>query len=107
MRKVAPLAKALAPYVAWGSGIRRDETSDRSSVGVVEWDDRHQMVKVNPFAAWTQDDMDRYIADNGILVNPLVDEGYASIGCAPCTGRGEGRDGRWLGMPKVECGLHV
>ena len=107
MRKVAPLAKALAPYVAWASGIRRDETSSRSSVGVVEWDDRHQMVKVNPLAAWTEDDVDRYIADNEVLVNPLVSEGYGSIGCAPCTHRGEGRSGRWLGMPKVECGLHA
>jgi phosphoadenosine phosphosulfate reductase len=107
MRKVAPLAKALAPYVAWASGIRRDETSTRSDVGVVEWDERHQMVKVNPLATWSHDDIQRYIVDNDILVNPLVSEGYGSIGCAPCTRRGEGRTGRWLGMPKVECGLHA
>jgi phosphoadenosine phosphosulfate reductase len=106
MRKVAPLAKALAPYVAWASGIRREETSTRSDVGVVEWDERHDMVKVNPLATWNHDDVQRYIVDNDILVNPLVSEGYASIGCAPCTRRGEGRAGRWLGMPKVECGLH-
>jgi len=106
MRKVAPLAKALAPYVAWASGIRRDESTSRSEVGVVEWDERHQMVKVNPLATWSNDDVQRYIVDNDILVNPLVSEGYASIGCAPCTMRGEGRAGRWLGMPKVECGLH-
>jgi phosphoadenosine phosphosulfate reductase len=106
MRKVAPLAKSLAPYVAWASGIRRDETSSRSDVGVVEWDERHQMVKVNPLATWTFDDVQRYIVDNDILVNPLVSEGYGSIGCAPCTNRGEGRTGRWLGLPKVECGLH-
>jgi phosphoadenosine phosphosulfate reductase len=106
MRKVAPLAKALAPYVAWASGIRRDETSTRSDVGVVEWDERHEMVKVNPLATWSHDDVQRYIVDNDILVNPLVSEGYGSIGCAPCTRRGEGRTGRWLGMPKVECGLH-
>ena len=107
MRKVAPLAKSLAPYVAWASGIRRDETSNRSAIGVVEWDDKHQMVKVNPFASWTEDDVDRYIADNNVLVNPLVAEGYGSVGCAPCTRRGEGRSGRWLGTAKVECGLHV
>jgi phosphoadenosine phosphosulfate reductase len=107
MRKVAPLAKALAPYLAWGSGIRRDETSARSEVGVVEWDERHQMVKVNPLATWTLDDVERYVFDNDILVNPLISEGYGSIGCAPCTNRGEGRTGRWLGMPKVECGLHA
>jgi phosphoadenosine phosphosulfate reductase len=106
MRKVAPLAKALAPYVAWASGIRRDETTSRADIGVVEWDDKHQMVKVNPLAAWSHDDVQRYIVDNEVLVNPLVSEGYASIGCAPCTRRGEGRAGRWLGMPKVECGLH-
>jgi phosphoadenosine phosphosulfate reductase len=106
MRKVAPLAKALAPYVAWASGIRRDESSSRSDVGVVEWDERHQMVKVNPLATWSNDDIQRYIVDNDILVNPLASEGYGSIGCAPCTMRGEGRNGRWLGMPKVECGLH-
>lgn len=106
MRKVAPLAKALAPYVAWASGIRRDESTTRSDVGVVEWDERHNMVKVNPLATWTLDDVQRYVADNGILVNPLMSEGYGSIGCAPCTHRGEGRTGRWLGLPKVECGLH-
>jgi phosphoadenosine phosphosulfate reductase len=106
MRKVAPLSKALTPYVAWASGIRRDETTSRSAVDVVDWDDSHQMVKVNPLATWTQDDVDRYIADNNVLVNPLVSEGYGSIGCAPCTRRGEGREGRWSGLSKVECGLH-
>ena len=107
MRKVAPLAKALTPYVAWASGIRRDETDSRRTMGVVEWDDKHQMVKVNPLANWTEDDVDRYIADNNILVNPLLSDGYGSVGCAPCTRRGEGRSGRWAGLSKVECGLHV
>jgi phosphoadenosine phosphosulfate reductase len=107
MRKVAPLTKALAPYVAWGSGIRRDESEARADIQVVAWDEAHHMVKINPLAAWTQDDVDRYIADNNVIVNPLVEEGYASIGCAPCTRRGEGRTGRWLGLPKVECGLHA
>ncbi len=106
MRKVAPLAKALSPYVAWASGIRRDEAETRRDVKVVEWDDKHDMVKVNPLAAWSLDDIERYVADNDILINPLLSEGYGSIGCAPCTRRGEGRSGRWLGMPKVECGLH-
>src|SRR3954452_11646182 len=67
MRKVAPLAKALAPYVAWASGIRRDETTSRSNVGVVEWDKKHQMIKVNPLANWTHDDVQRYIVDNDVL----------------------------------------
>jgi phosphoadenosine phosphosulfate reductase len=106
MRKVAPLKKALAPYVAWGSGIRRDEGGTRANIRVVDWDEQHQMVKVNPLATWTSDDVDRYIADNNVIVNPLAQEGYGSIGCAPCTHRGEGRSGRWLGLPKVECGLH-
>jgi phosphoadenosine phosphosulfate reductase len=106
MRKVAPLTKALAPYVAWASGLRRDESETRTNVKVVEWDERHQMIKINPIAAWTQDDVDRYTIDNNVLVNPLISEGYGSIGCAPCTRKGEGRTGRWLGMPKVECGLH-
>jgi phosphoadenosine phosphosulfate reductase len=106
MRKVAPLKKALAPYVAWASGIRREDGGLRETTRVVDWDERHQMVKVSPLAAWTQDDVDAYIADHGLIVNPLSQEGYGSIGCAPCTHRGEGRSGRWLGMPKVECGLH-
>ena len=106
MRKVAPLSKALTPYVAWASGIRRDEAETRRKVKVVEWDDKHDMVKVNPLAGWTIDDVERYVTDNNVIVNPLLSEGYGSIGCAPCTRKGEGRDGRWLGMPKVECGLH-
>jgi phosphoadenosine phosphosulfate reductase len=106
MRKVAPLATALAPFTAWGSGIRRDEASTRRNVRVVEWDDRHDKIKINPLAAWTEDDVQRYIVDNDVLVNPLAAEGYGSIGCAPCTRRGEGRSGRWHGLSKVECGLH-
>jgi len=111
MRKVAPLADALAPYAAWASGLRRDEAVTRANVGVVEWDEKRSMVKINPIATWTQDDVDAYIADNGILVNPLLFDGYGSVGCAPCTRRllaGEdARAGRWSGTSKVECGLHV
>ena len=111
MRKVAPLAKSLEPYVAWASGLRRDEAATRADVRVVEWDAKRSMVKINPIAAWTQDDVDRYIADNSILVNPLFFDGYGSVGCAPCTRRllpGEdARAGRWAGTSKVECGLHV
>ena len=107
LRKVLPLRKALAPYVAWASGIRRDEAETRRAIRVVEWDASNQLVKVNPLAAWTQDDVDRYIADNAILVNPLLQEGYGSVGCAPCTKRGAGRSGRWAGTGKLECGLHA
>lgn len=110
LRKVEPLARTLAPYHAWASGIRRDEAASRRDIGVVEWDERRGMVKVNPLAAWTQDDVDAYIAERGVLVNPLVYDGYPSIGCAPCTRRvaagDDTRAGRWAGTGKTECGLH-
>ncbi len=110
LRKVMPLRKALKDYSAWASGLRRDESATRTGVKVVEWDDGRGMVKLNPIAAWTQDDVDTYIADYGILVNPLLSDGYGSVGCAPCTRRihpGEDvRAGRWAGSNKVECGLH-
>ena len=111
MRKVAPLASALEPYTAWASGLRRDEALTRQGVRVVEWDAKRGKIKLNPIAAWTQDDVDAYIAENGILVNPLLSDGYGSIGCAPCTRRiVEGEDaraGRWAGTNKIECGLHT
>lgn len=110
LRKVMPLRAALKDYVAWASGLRRDETETRRNVKVVEWDEQRSMVKLNPIAAWTQDDVDRYIAENGVLVNPLLFDGYGSVGCWPCTRRlkpGEdARAGRWSGTNKVECGLH-
>ena len=110
LRKVAPLRKALTSYTAWASGLRRDEADTRADVSVVEWDDRRGMVKLNPIAAWTEDDVERYIAENGVLVNPLLTDGYSSIGCWPCTRRiapGEhARAGRWAGTAKTECGLH-
>jgi phosphoadenosine phosphosulfate reductase len=110
LRKVMPLRKALKDYSAWASGLRRDEADTRKGVRVVEWDEQRSMVKLNPIAAWNQDDVDRYIAENGILVNPLLSDGYGSIGCWPCTRRlkpGEdARAGRWSGTNKVECGLH-
>ncbi len=111
MRKVEPLARALEPYDAWASGIRRDEAVTRQSAREVEWDDKRGMVKINPIVAWTLNDVDAYVAEHGVLVNPLSYDGYPSIGCAPCTHRvasGEDpRSGRWSGTNKVECGLHV
>lgn len=111
LRKVAPLASALEPYRAWASGLRRDEAVTRRNVRVVEWDAKRGLVKLNPIAAWTQDDVDTYIAENNILVNPLLYDGYGSVGCTPCTRRileGEdARAGRWAGTGKVECGLHA
>jgi phosphoadenosine phosphosulfate reductase len=110
LRKVEPLARALEPYTAWASGVRRDESPTRADTRAVEWDPRRGMVKVNPMAYWTEADVDAYIAENGILVNPLAYDGYPSIGCAPCTRRvapgDDPRAGRWSGSAKTECGLH-
>ena len=111
LRKVQPLAKALAGYTAWGSGVRRDESPTRAGTKVVDWDAKRGMVKVNPLAAWTQDDVDAYVTEHQVPVNPLQEIGYASIGCAPCTrpvAPGEDpRAGRWAGRGKTECGLHL
>ncbi|MHB8452753.1 MAG: phosphoadenylyl-sulfate reductase [Mycobacteriales bacterium] len=111
MRKVRPLEEALRPYLAWATGIRREEATTRREVRVVEWDDRRGKVKVNPLAAWSQGDIDRYVALHRVLVNPLVGSGFASIGCAPCTRAvapdEDARAGRWAGRGKVECGLHA
>ena len=111
LRKVKPLAETLSGYVAWGSGVRRDESPTRAGTKLVDWDARRAMVKVNPIAAWTQDDVDAYIAEHQVPVNPLQEIGYASIGCQPCTrpvAPGEDpRAGRWAGKGKTECGLHV
>jgi phosphoadenosine phosphosulfate reductase len=111
MRKVEPLERGLQPYGAWITGMRREDAPTRTDIAVVGWDDKRQMVKLNPLAAWTQDDVDAYVAEHGVLLNPLRQIGYASIGCAPCTrpvAPGEDpRSGRWSGFDKTECGLHT
>ena len=111
LRKVVPLERALDPYDAWITGVRREETAARSDTKAVMWDPRREMVKVNPIVAWTQEQVDQYIADNGVLVNPLVYDGYPSIGCATCTMKVEAgadpRSGRWTGTGKTECGIHT
>jgi phosphoadenosine phosphosulfate reductase len=111
MRKVKPLAQALAGYVAWGSGVRRDESPTRAGTKLVDWDAKRGMVKVNPMAAWTQDVVDAYVAEHQVPVNPLFELGYGSIGCEPCThpvAPGEDpRAGRWAGSNKTECGIHT
>jgi phosphoadenosine phosphosulfate reductase len=111
LRKVEPLERTLKNYDAWITGVRRDETTARRGTRVVEWDDRREMVKVNPIATWTGKQVDDYIAEQGILVNPLVYDGYPSIGCATCTLRVEPgadpRSGRWAGTGKTECGIHA
>ena len=110
LRKVTPLRQTLRDYRGWASGLRRDEAESRGAIKVVEWDARRSMVKLNPIAAWTQHDVDAYIAEHGVIVNPLLDDGYGSIGCGPCTRRikpGEDlRAGRWAGTSKTECGIH-
>jgi phosphoadenosine phosphosulfate reductase len=111
LRKVQPLSKALKGYSAWVTGIRRVEAPTRANAPLISFDEAFGLVKVNPIAAWSDEDMQAYIEANGILVNPLVDEGYPSIGCAPCTQKpAEGADprsGRWAGLAKTECGLHA
>ncbi|WP_181797060.1 phosphoadenylyl-sulfate reductase [Streptomyces sp. WELS2] len=110
LRKVRPLEEGLAGYRAWATGLRRDESPTRANTPVVGWDEKRQKVKVSPIARWTQDDVDAYITEHGVLANPLLMDGYTSIGCAPCTRRVlEGEDaraGRWAGRAKTECGLH-
>jgi len=111
IRKVVVLERELAPFQAWVTGIRGDETADRVGTPVVHWDARRGMVKVNPIARWTHAEVDAYAERNGVLVNPLQQLGFASIGCAPCTRpvrHGEStRAGRWAGREKSECGIHV
>ncbi|MGC0422842.1 phosphoadenylyl-sulfate reductase [Embleya sp. AB8] len=111
LRKVAPLEHSLANYRAWATGLRRDDSPSRANTPVVSWDARRRKVKVAPIARWTQDDVDAYVAEHGVLTNPLLMDGYASIGCAPCTRRvapGEdARAGRWAGSGKTECGIHA
>lgn len=110
IRKVQPLEKTLAGYRAWMTGIRRDQSLTRRNAGIVEWDERFELTKINPLAHWSSDDVWHYIRQYDVPYNPLHDEQYPSIGCAPCTNpvaNGEDpRAGRWQGFRKTECGLH-
>jgi phosphoadenosine phosphosulfate reductase len=111
LRKVEPLERTLKNYDAWFTGVRREETLSRRSTQVVEFDEKRQKIKVNPIVAWTSEQVDEYIATNNVLVNPLVYDGYPSIGCRTCTLKVEAgadpRSGRWAGTGKTECGIHV
>ena len=111
LRKVVPLRAALGGYSAWVTGIRRVESPTRADAPLIGFDEAFGLVKVNPLAAWSDEDMQAYIDAHGILVNPLVDDGYPSIGCAPCTVKpadgADPRSGRWQGQSKTECGLHA
>ncbi|MGO9205891.1 MAG: phosphoadenylyl-sulfate reductase [Candidatus Limnocylindrales bacterium] len=110
-RKVEPLRRALAGRRAWLTSLKRTDGPTRADAPIVSWDASFGLVKVNPLATWTDDDIASYLADHGLPVHPLVPKGYRSIGCAPTTrpvAQGEDpRAGRWSGLDKSECGLHV
>ena len=110
-RKVEPLQRALGDYEVWFTGVRRDESPTRTDTPLITWDERNGLIKVNPVAAWSFDDLIDYAGTHDVPVNPLIANGYPSIGCAPCTkpvAAGEDpRSGRWAGLAKTECGLHL
>jgi len=105
--KVAALARALDGAEGWITGIRREQGPTRAEAQLIERDDRRGLWKYNPLAHWTERDLWRRIHERELPYNPLHDQGYSSIGCAPCTQPGNGREGRWAGTDKTECGLHV
>jgi phosphoadenosine phosphosulfate reductase len=105
--KVDALERALDGVEAWVTGIRREQAPTRAAAPKLERDERRGIWKVNPLADWTEKDLWHYIFAHDLPYHPLHDQGYASIGCAPCTQPGAGRQGRWAGQDKTECGLHV
>lgn len=107
IRKVAPLSRALAGLDAWITGLRRDQSPTRANAAKLGWDAEHELWKANPLADWDDARCWDYIAARGLPYNALHDRGYASIGCIHCTLPGAGREGRWAGLDKTECGLHV
>lgn len=110
IRKVEPLARSLQGRKAWITGIRREQAYTRAQAQQVEWDDKFQLVKFNPLAYWSVEEVWSYIRQNEVPYNPLHDQYYPSIGCAVCTKPvlpgGDPRSGRWAGFGKTECGLH-
>ncbi len=104
--KVDALQRALAGVDAWVTGVRREQGPTRADAAKLERDEARGVWKVNPLADWTETDLWRYINEHDLPYHPLHDRGYASIGCAPCTQPGEGREGRWAGEHKTECGIH-
>ncbi len=111
VNKVQPFEEALAGKRAWITGLRRADAPTRADTRVVHWDDKRQLVKVNPVVAWTDDEVAAYVLEHDIVVNPLLFDGYPSVGCEPCTQRvangADTRSGRWAGTLKTECGLHL
>jgi phosphoadenosine phosphosulfate reductase len=111
LRKVEPLRETLKGMRAWVTGVRRDQSPARGGTGIVEWDEKFGIIKINPLAQWSAPDVWNYIAKHDVPYNPLHDRGYPSVGCMPCTTPvqiGEApRSGRWRGTSKSECGIHV
>lgn len=106
-RKVAALERALEGVDAWITGIRREQAPTRANAPKLDWDPGRGVWKFNPLADWSEKDVWNYVFEHDLPYHPLHDRGYASVGCAPCTLPGTGRDGRWAGQDKTECGLHV
>jgi phosphoadenosine phosphosulfate reductase len=105
------MSRALSGYSAWITGLRRADSATRANAPLISYDDTFSILKANPLADWTDDQLQAYIDANDVVVNPLVHEGYPSIGCAPCTSiaqeGADPRSGRWAGQAKTECGLHA
>jgi phosphoadenosine phosphosulfate reductase len=106
LAKVDALERALADVDAWITGIRREQAQTRAAAPKVEQDEKRGIWKLNPLADWSEKDVWRYIFEHDLPYHPLHDQGYSSIGCAPCTRPGDGREGRWAGQEKTECGIH-
>ena len=107
IRKIGPLGVALSGLDGWITGVRRDQAPSRADTPKLGWDERHELWKASPLADWSDDDVSAYIRERDLPVNELHARGYASIGCTHCTAPGAGRDGRWVGSAKSECGLHA
>jgi len=110
LRKVEPLNRALNGYAAWATGLRRADSPARANTPLVAWDPKRNLIKIAPIARWSDAEVAAYIDANALMVNPLLDDGYTSIGCAPCTrpvDSSDPRGGRWAGLAKTECGIHL
>lgn len=111
IRKVLPLNTYLANKQVWVTGVRRDQSASRKNTALFEWDRQNEVIKINPLALWSTDDVWSYIQYHDLPYNPLHDHGYPSIGCQPCTkpaiDRYDERSGRWSGQEKTECGIHL
>lgn len=109
-RKVEPLSRALAGHAAWITSVKRVDAPTRATMNILMWDEKFELVKVNPLATWSDDDVAYYLRSHDLPEHPLWAEGYASIGCAAMTLKpqvpGDRRSGRWVGLDKEECGLH-